>query len=198
MLELRGISVRHLRDIHWSIPSSRCVSLSGASGAGKTLLLRTIADLEPFGGQLTLDGRRHLEFPPWEWRRQVGLLPANSQWWSDRVGDHFRTPATAALSALDLPPEAMDWPVARLSSGERQRLAVLRLLANRPRVLLLDEPTANLDEGRTAAVEGLVARYIAETGAAAVWVTHDSAQAGRVSRQRAIIAGGSLQLEPMP
>jgi ABC-type multidrug transport system ATPase subunit len=98
-----------------------------------------------------------------DWRRRVGLLPAESGWWADRVGAHFittndaRNPATTPtpiLARLGFEPDVLDWDVQRLSSGERQRLGLARLLLNRPEVLLLDEATANLDPTRLSASSG--------------------------------------------
>jgi putative ABC transport system ATP-binding protein len=127
--------------------------------------------------------------PPALWRKRVGLLPATPVWWRPRVGDHF-PPEVALNSAgpadfrpadLGLGEDVMGWPVARLSAGERQRLALLRLLARHPVCLLLDEPTANLDRRSTAKVEAVVARYREATRAPVVWVAHDPAQLDRVS-----------------
>ena len=73
--------------------------------------------------------------------------------------------------------------VARRSGGERQRVALLRMLANQPRVLLLDEPTANLDQDNVARVEKLVAAYMADQSAGVLWVSHDPRQTTRVARR---------------
>ena len=78
----------------------------------------------------------------------------------------------------------MQWPLTRCSSGEKQRLAILRLLANKPRVLLLDEPTANLDAENTDKVESLIADYLANHNAMAIWVSHNHAQLRRVSTDK--------------
>ena len=72
----------------------------------------------------------------------------------------------------------------RCSSGEKQRLSILRLLANRPKVLLLDEPTANLDAENTRNVEALLIDYLTENNAVALWVSHDHAQLKRVVSTR--------------
>ncbi|MEJ2677085.1 MAG: ATP-binding cassette domain-containing protein, partial [Acidihalobacter sp.] len=90
-----------------------------------------------------------------------------------------------------LPAEALDWEVARCSSGERQRLALLRSLALAPRVLLLDEPTANLDADSRGRVETLVDKFRGE-GGAVLWVTHDPEQALRVAGRRLELAKGGL------
>ena len=195
MLELESVCVRHLQNVHLAVGAGECIGLSGASGSGKTLLLRAIADLEPFTGTLCLNAQPHHTFQPWEWRRQVGMLPATSQWWSDRVASHFTEINMDWLQQVGFGKDVMDWPVSRLSSGERQRLAMLRLLANRPQVLLLDEPTANLDSERTAAMERLLSHYRRTAGASVIWVTHDGAQAARVAGKKMTIRGNTLHPE---
>lgn len=169
-----------------------CVGVSGPSGAGKTLLLRAIADLDPHEGEVLLDGVPAGRVPPAQWRRRVGLLPAESAWWGERVRDHFRADPGPGLRRLGLPPAALDWEVRRLSTGERQRLALLRLLENRPQVLLLDEPTANLDAAGRERVEGLIAEYRGECAAAVIWVAHDAAQLARVATRRFRFEDGRL------
>ena len=102
---------------------------------------------------------------------------------------HFPPDAAPAarLGALRLPEDCLDWPVARLSSGERQRLALARALALDPRVLLLDEPTASLDGDSIEAVEGVLSDRL-EAGMSMVLVTHNLTQARRM-------AGRLLRLE---
>jgi len=77
----------------------------------------------------------------------------------------------------------MRWQVSRLSSGEKQRLALARILMNKPRVLLLDEPTASLDADNVITVEKLIEKYRCDTGAAVLWVSHDAQQATRVGNR---------------
>ena len=176
-----------LEPLDLAIEPGECVTLTGQSGSGKTRLLRAIADLDPNRGDAWVGDCLLRETSPPAWRRQVGLLPAESHWWHDRVGDHFTRPAAGLLAALGLGEESLGWQVARLSSGERQRLALARLLDRQPSALLLDEPTANLDPENIARVEQLLGEYARKQGAALFWVSHDPAQRKRVAQRRLAI-----------
>lgn len=184
-LQLRALQTRHLKPVDLIVDGGQCVCLSGASGSGKSLLLRAIADLDPHGGEVLLDGVPSERIPAPQWRRAVGLLAARSHWWAPRVGDHFPGDGTSDLEALGFGSDVLSWSVERLSSGERQRLALLRLLRNQPKALLLDEPTANLDPQSERRVEAWVGEYCQRTGAAVLWVSHDPEQVRRVC-QRAL------------
>jgi len=166
--------------------------LSGASGAGKSLLLRAIADLDPNQGEVVLEGRAREDMAAPDWRRMVGLVPAESGWWEARVGAHFRAEPDPAplLAELGLA-DALDWEVARLSSGERQRLALVRALQLRPQVLLLDEPTSALDPEAVSAAEAVI-RAEAQRGVAVLLVSHDAAQRARLGDVFYTISHGRL------
>jgi tungstate transport system ATP-binding protein len=83
-------------------------------------------------------------------------------------------------------------PAPKLSAGEAQRVALARALVLRPDVLLLDEPTANLDPYNVGLIERLVAEAHADMGMTVVWVTHDIFQARRVAGRVAFLLGGRL------
>jgi phosphate-transporting ATPase len=123
-------------------------------------------------------------------------VPAEPGWWTETVGEHFGDWTTAAvvLKNLGFPEEAKSWPIGRLSTGERLRLALVRALIIRPKVLLLDEPTAALDAASVAAVESLIATRI-RAGLAVLWVTHDAGQARRIARRQLVVEAGSVREE---
>ena len=198
-------SVRELRRLHltasFDLGAGECVVLRGPSGSGKTQLLRALADLDPNEGAVLLDGMPREAFAAPLWRRRVVYLAAEPGWWADTVGEHFPDwPVAAPLAQhLGLPADCRAWPVQQLSTGERQRLALVRALVSvlpGPRVLLLDEPTAGLDEAAKAAAEELVAKRRAATGLGVLWATHDTAQARRIARRWLLVRGGLLEEGP--
>ena len=208
----------------FSVNAGECLALSGPSGCGKSLLLRALADLDPAEGSVQLDGTNRNEMAAPAWRKKVGWLPAESAWWYDHVGDHFRdqrseirgqkrppigrrqgrqpTKFAASRSAemqrsylepLGFGEDVLRWRVDRLSTGEKQRLAVCRLLFNQPQALLLDEPTAALDPVNVTRVEEMVERVRKLTSASVIWVSHDPDQMERVAARHLVFADGRLE-----
>ncbi|MEO1190809.1 MAG: ATP-binding cassette domain-containing protein [Pseudomonadota bacterium] len=199
LLEARGLSRPGLLQVaHLSLQAGELLAISGPSGAGKSLLLRALVDLDPAEGEVFLSSlARSAQAAP-AWRRQVAYVPAESGWWESDVGSHFSDPKAAAawLPRLHLSEGAMDWSLQRLSTGERQRLALLRALLAKPKVLLLDEPTSALDDAAEAAVETLLSEFIS-AGGGIILVTHDTSQAARLAtRSRRLEAGRLLDETP--
>lgn len=192
-LSLHNFQINLLEPIELAVEAGECVTLTGPSGSGKTLLLRAIADLDPHQGEARFNGTAQAQTPPPKWRQAVGFLPAESHWWADRVGNHFPDIDTALLKKLGFEPECLEWQVSRLSSGERQRLGLARLLSNRPEVLLLDEPTANLDKENGQRVEQLIEQYRQQHQAPVLWVSHDTEQQQRVANRHFHIQQGRLE-----
>jgi len=178
-----------------SVCAGECVAITGASGSGKSLFLRMIADLDPNQGEVFLDERERRSFSAPAWRRLVVYSAAEPGWWSERVADHFR--GAAMPFARDMAPRLtlaaalLDAPVVRLSTGERQRLALIRALALASPVLLLDEPTGALDAEATERVEAVIRERLAE-GTAIVMVTHSPEQAARLGHRRLHMADRQL------
>lgn len=170
----------------FSLGAGECLGLSGQSGIGKTQLLRAIADLIPHSGSVSLYGVSSDTIPAPQWRSMVGMVPADPCWWYDQVGPHFNREATSklfssTLERLGFGPETLGWEVSRLSTGERQRLALVRALVLEPTVLLLDEPTSGLDSYYAGQLESLIKEIRHDRKIAVVWVSHDLMQLARVS-----------------
>ena len=199
-LRLDGLSTTLLREVDLSLAAGEKIFLSGASGSGKSLLLRAVVDLDPHRGEVWLDDVPRSRLTPPEWRRRVGLLPAESHWWAETVGEHWRVPAAGSpieplLAALGFDVDVSGWAITRLSTGERQRLALARLLLNQPQALLLDEATANLDAVNRERVETVLEDYRAAHATAMLWVSHDPEQRVRLGGRRLVIRENRLEPE---
>lgn len=194
MLVVDQLARPGLGPVSLQLAAGECVAVRGKSGSGKTLLLRAIADLDPTTGRVSLSGRERMTMPGYVWRRHVGYLAAEPGWWADRTVEHFKSwpAALPMVRMLLLDDDIGDRPVIHLSTGERQRLALIRALMQGPKVLLLDEPTAALDEASRDAVEAVLKARLAD-GMALLWVTHDPEQARRVASRAVEIEAGQVK-----
>jgi len=198
MLRVRGLCRQFLGPLDLDVELGSCLAIMGASGSGKSMLLRALADLDPNDGTVELDGVNRDALPAPEWRKRMRYGAAESGWWADTVGAHFTDVEAARplASAIDLPGDVFSWPVTRLSTGEKQRLALLRLLTlpappETACVYLLDEPTSGLDAATTAQVETLL-RNTLSPHTALIVVTHDSRQAHRLANRTLLLRDGHL------
>ncbi|MEJ2030152.1 MAG: ABC transporter ATP-binding protein [Maritimibacter sp.] len=193
MLLIKSLQTPHIGPIDLTVGSGECAAIMGASGSGKSLMLRAIADLDLNSGHVALDGQNRDQMEATAWRKLVTYVPAESGWWYNRVGQHFSdcSESHSLLSDIGLP-DAFDWEVSRLSTGQRQRLALCRSLLMKPSVLLLDEPTAALDQSATEDVENLLRKQIS-SGVRVVLVTHDQSQAERLGTQSFEMLDGRLR-----
>jgi ABC-type iron transport system FetAB ATPase subunit len=176
-----------------SVDAGSCLAVTGASGSGKSVFLRMLADMDKADGKVFLGDTERMAMPPPQWRQRVALVPAQAGWWTPRVDDHFekkhRARAAELAHALGLPGDIFDRQVLRLSTGEKQRLALIRTLVTQPDVLLLDEPTSSLDQESIAAVESLLV-IERQRGMILILVTHDAEQATRLGNQTMHISSG--------
>ena len=180
--QCNNIHILQIGPIDLALDAAETIAITGPSGCGKSLLLRALADLIPHEGDIYLDRRHVNSFSPEQWRQQVAYLPAESQWWYETIVEHFSTTELEYRPEhVNLPASALQWTVARCSTGEKQRLALLRLLARKPRVLLLDEPTANVDDQSSLAMEHVIKDYQKQHGCPIIWVAHDRQQLKRVA-----------------
>ena len=188
-------SVQHLKtrissdEFNFELSRGEILFISGSSGSGKSLLLRALADLDEHSGTIVLNDKNQSDWLAPQWRKTVAYCPADSVWWGETVAEHFgdhfeQKPDAKLLTQLGLEEDVMSWQADRLSSGEKQRLGLLRVLSLQPQVLLLDEPTANLDDESVLAVEAVLDTYRKKTGAILVWVSHSKAQQSRFAASR--------------
>jgi len=175
-------------------------AIVGPNGAGKTSLLRLCMGLTaPTRGRVTWGGRanavptrRAIVFQrPVMLRRSAG---ANLDFALAQAGVPRRERAARTASLLDRVglADLAERPARRLSSGEQQRLALARALARDPELLLLDEPTANLDPAATRSVEDIVVRA-ARSGIKVVMATHDLGQVRRVAGDVVFLLHGAIR-----
>ena len=192
-----------LRPTTLKVENGNLVALVGPNGGGKTSLLRAIAGVEEAQGIVRVEGERVDEAAPNRRARLVGLLPASRELvWPVAVRDLVAMGAMA-LDALpsvlaDFDLEALaDTPVDRLSTGERSRVLLARLVAAAPRLLLLDEPLSNLDPYWVIRALDLIEAQVRGNGGAAIVSLHDLHQVGRFDRVIAI-ANGQVAFDGEP
>ncbi len=183
-----------MRDASMQVLRGEVVALLGPSGAGKSTLLTAVGLINPpTSGQIIIDGRLVMEGPRAHVnlrafrRRHIGfvfqksnLIPfltalENVQIAMEINGDSARAARRRALELMEylgVADRAVNYP-SMLSGGQQQRVAVARALANRPSVILADEPTAALDSHRGRQVMELFAKVAHEQGAGVIVVTHD-------------------------
>ncbi len=181
--QVPGLAEQRLAALDLRLPEAEITGLTGPSGSGKSLLLRAIADLDPSTGEVSLADCSWRSVPAHEWRKKVAYLPTESDWWFETVGEHFFQPDIDSLQRLGFEKDVLNWKVLLISSGEKQRLALARCLSRLPEALLLDEPTASLDEAHTCAVEQLVSEYMRQRTVPVFWVSHDPEQLKRLTRR---------------
>lgn len=188
-----------LRGIDMEVAVGEALALTGESGSGKSTLLHLIGGLDTAdAGSITLDGRDVTQMDDAgraAVRRsgvgiifqQFNLIPsldvaANIAFQARLAGVYDPKAALDLAAALGLSEHMRKYPE-QLSGGQQQRVAIARALAAKPRLILADEPTGNLDEATAAEVMQQMLALVAQTGAALVMVTHSPRLAGQMGRQ---------------
>lgn len=211
--QMGRVQLHVLKGVSVSVQRGEFVCIMGASGSGKSTLLHLLGALDiPDAGQVNFDGKDIFSSPAWTRdrlrNRSFGfvfqfyhLLPELNvlenvlipcmvghsivRWWARR--SELKRQAAEALSAMGLGKRLKHRPN-ELSGGERQRVAIARALANRPPVLLADEPTGNLDTATGAEILGAL-RRLNEQGQTIVMVTHDPKVAASAHRTITLVDG---------
>lgn len=187
MLRIEKLHVEPLPPMSFAVQDGECLAIEGPSGSGKTRLLRAIADLDPAPGHIFLNGAERNEIPGHEWRRRVRYASAEPVWWTETPRAAFYSPNKSPnerlarlLSALALSPKILDQSIASLSTGERQRLALIRALFDEPQVLLLDEPASALDSEATALAAELI-RFQILAGRSVIVTAHEQTAVSKLA-----------------
>jgi ABC-type multidrug transport system ATPase subunit len=220
LLEAVAVSVRFgsveaLATIDLEIRPGQLVALAGENGAGKSTLVRCISgDMVPDGGEILVGGRPVTSRPGAMARRGVAVvwqdlalcdnLDVASNLFLGNEGrslllseTRFHAKAAALLEELRIPLRQTSQPVASLSGGQRQLLAVARAMRDRPELLILDEPTAALGVAESAQVEELIAS-LHRRGTTILLVSHDIEQMFRLADRIVVLRHGRVVADTDP
>ena len=200
---------RFLKGVDFSLEAGASLALMGESGSGKSTLLHLVGALDQAdAGDIFLDDvslatlgegaraalrRETLGIVFQQFNLIPSLTVADNLAFQARIAGRFDPDWQGELTRrLGLAELVARYPE-QLSGGQQQRVAVGRALASRPRLLLADEPTGNLDEATGDAVLTLALELVAATGCAFLMATHSARLAARLGR-RALLSGGGLTL----
>lgn len=200
-----------LSGISFSVKKSDSLSIVGPSGSGKSTLLKLCCHLiSPSAGCIQIDGQDIMTQEPTALRRKIAYCPQAPAFFEKTVeGNLFypyrirrqepdRAQALAKLALFGLTEDCLMQDVQRLSGGEKQRVALARMLLFTPDVLLLDEATSALDAENARMVEQAVST-LNHRGVTVLWVTHNDEQSRRVADRRLLMENGRMKaLEVLP
>jgi putative ABC transport system ATP-binding protein len=195
---------RVLDSISFTIQPRKILAVIGPSGSGKSTLLRTMNRLiEIDSGNILISGTPIKKHNIINLRRKIGLVAQTPAMFSGTVLQNIRygldlhnkynkDTIIKAVKDSELTLDFLYRDASKLSLGEQQRVAIARALALEPEILLLDEPTAALDNKITLNFEETIRHLISSRGLTIIWVTHDLAQARRVGDSAAVLKRGKL------
>ena len=222
MLELRNVAFAYdgaeaVRDLTATFDDTQLVAVIGPNGSGKSTLLKLVARvLAPARGEILWRGRRLREWPGKEYARDVGYLPQEPDptfpmravdvvvsgrapflgrfgWETDADYDEAAR-ALATCDASYLAERYLD----EMSGGERKRVFLARVLAARPKLIVLDEPLSSLDVAHVQQFSALLRDVVRTTGATVIYATHDLNWAAAYSDRMLVMQRGALALDATP
>ncbi|HYS54057.1 MAG TPA: ABC transporter ATP-binding protein [Thermoanaerobaculia bacterium] len=222
MLEIRGVSyaydgVEAVRNLSADFQRTQLVALTGPNGSGKSTLLKLLARVfPPHAGSIAFQDRKIIDWHPKEYAKSVGYLPQDPdptfpmravdvvlsgrapflrrfEWESETDYDAARE-ALALCDAADLADRYLD----EMSGGERKRVFLARVLAGRPKLILLDEPLASLDLSHVQQFSRLLRDIVTRTATTVIYATHDLNWAAAYSDRMLVMQRGSLALDAPP
>jgi len=222
MLDVRGVSyayddVAAVRDLSATFQRTQLVALTGPNGSGKSTLLKLLARvLAPDSGSIAFEDRKLADWPPKEYARRVGYLPQDPdptfpmralevvvsgrapflgrfEWEGESDYEEARR-ALALVDAADLTDRYLD----EMSGGERKRVFLARVLAARPKLILLDEPLASLDVSHVQQFSTLLRDIVDRTEITVIYATHDLNWAAAYADRMLVMQRGSLALDAAP
>lgn len=206
ILELKNLSRTAddkviIQNISFTFQHERIYTIIGPSGAGKSSLLRLLNRLdEPTTGEILFHEKSQNEYTPSELRRKIGYLFQTPYLFQKTVKDNLiyangtlsDETALLLLDKVHLARTMLDRPVDKLSIGEKQRVALARLLVTEPEIVLLDEPTSALDPSITEVIEQLIKEIVNREKLTAIIVTHHPDQALRIGQHALLLVDGKL------
>jgi ABC-type phosphate transport system ATPase subunit len=194
-----------LKGVTLDVDKGEIMGVVGPSGSGKSTLLRCLNRLiEMDGGVVLFDGKDIRSLPPVGLRREIVLVHQESAMFEGTVlenvsygpallGDVDSAHIQKCLAEAGLAVEFGEKDATKLSGGEKKRVALARALALRPKVLLLDEPTAGVDPKKIEQVENTILNFTKNHNLTVLWVTHHVEQAKRVSDRIANLKDGMVK-----
>lgn len=214
MIEFKNVSKRYaegdaLSNLNLTIPDGKFVCIIGKSGSGKTTLLRLINKMiKPTDGSILIDGvdisdigdnqlRRQIGyviqsiglFPTMNIRENILIVPRLLKWSKTKQAGI----AEALLARVDLPKEILDRKPKELSGGQQQRIGVVRALAANQKIILMDEPFGALDPITRSTMQDMIKRIQQDLNKTVIFVTHDMAEARRLSDYLLIMNNGKVE-----
>ena len=210
LLELKNVSYIKenktiLNDISLKVEEGDFISIIGASGSGKSTLLKLCSHLiSPTFGEIMYRGKDMMSYEPVLLRREISYCVQSGGLFGRTVEDNLAFPYEARglgmeraavismLARFGLAADVLKEENKNLSGGEKQRVALVRTLLLKPKVVLLDEVTSSLDVENTLIVEQII-RELNESGTTILWITHSPEQSRRLANKLLTVENGQIK-----